>query len=410
MGKNKWITPEGTKDYLFEEAVLRRQIENRLREAFELRGYHEVVTPSLEFLDVFQSEESGIPAEQMYKLVDAKGRLMVLRPDSTLPIARLCATRLKQERLPLRLYYNQAVFSVSRSLRGRSDEIMQAGIELIGPSNRKADLEVLVTAMKALQNLGIDQFRMEIGHIGIFNSLISALRIGEEQKEAIRVLIQSKNYPALQDALNELEQTEEVAALKLLPRLFGGLEVFAQAEALVTDPSILALLGYLKELYGALSHLGLEDKLTVDLGIVNRTDYYTGIVFKGYVEGFGEEILSGGRYDSLFREFGQDWGAVGFGLNVDSAVNALLSHQRYRPRPSEVLVYAQPDYEMAALEYVERLAAGGISSEYSLADSREEALAYARDKGIARVDVVGQQIEQITPEGGMDGCGQSELH
>ena len=402
MGRNKWITPEGTKDYLFEEAVLRRRIENRLREAFELRGYHEVVTPSLEFLDLFQSEENGIPAEQMYKLVDGKGRLMALRPDSTLPIARLCATRLKQERLPLRLYYHQPVFSVSRSLRGQSDEIMQAGIELIGPSDRKADLEVLVTAMKALQDLGIDQFRMEIGHIGIFHSLISSLQIGAEERETIRALIQSKNYPALQDALDALEQTEEVAALKLLPRLFGGLEVFEQAQALVTDPKILSLLGYLKELYGALSHLGLEDKLTVDLGIVNRTDYYTGIVFKGYVEGFGEEILSGGRYDSLFREFGQDWGAVGFGLNVDSAVNALLSHQRYRPRPCAVLVYAQPEYEMEALEYVGRLAAGGVSSEYSLARSREEALAYAVEKGIARVDIVGPSVTSVQTDRGVE--------
>ena len=146
MKKNKLITPEGTKDYLFEEAVLRKTIENKLRDAFQFRGYHEVVTPSIEFLDVFNVPESGMPIEQMYKLTDAKGRLMVLRPDSTMPIARLCSTRLKNESMPLRLYYNQSVFSSNPSLRGRSDERMQTGIELIGVSNPKSDIEVLVTA------------------------------------------------------------------------------------------------------------------------------------------------------------------------------------------------------------------------------------------------------------------------
>ncbi|WP_159438263.1 ATP phosphoribosyltransferase regulatory subunit [Massiliimalia massiliensis] len=395
MEKNKLVTPEGTKDYLFEEAVLRKKIETKLRDAFELRGYHEVVTPGLEFMDVFTTIENSIPVEQMYKLVDPKGRLMVLRPDSTMPIARLCATRLKQEYVPLRLYYNQAVFSVNQSLRGRSDEIMQTGIELIGVSNKKADIEVLVTAMKALQNLGIDRFRMEIGHIGIFNSLISGLKVSPEEKESIRFLIQSKNYPALQDVLNGLPYSEEVAVLKILPRLFGGQEVFEKVESMVKDPSILELLQYLKELYQSLAMLGLKEKITVDLGIVNRTDYYTGIVFKGYVEGYGEEILSGGRYDSLLQEFGKDWGAVGFGVNVDSAVNALLSAKDHKLRPISVLVYSEPEYQMAALEHVESLADQGIVSEYSLADTQEEAVFYAGEKGITRIDLVGETVKII---------------
>lgn len=395
MEKNKLVTPEGTKDYLFEEAVLRKKIETKLRDAFELRGYHEVVTPGLEFMDVFTTIENSIPVEQMYKLVDPKGRLMVLRPDSTMPIARLCATRLKQEHVPLRLYYNQAVFSVNQSLRGRSDEIMQTGIELIGVSNKKADIEVLVTAMKALQNLGIDRFRMEIGHIGIFNSLISGLKVSPEEKESIRFLIQSKNYPALQDVLNGLPYSEEVAVLKILPRLFGGQEVFEKVESMVKDPSILELLQYLKGLYQSLAMLGMKEKITVDLGIVNRTDYYTGIVFKGYVEGYGEEILSGGRYDSLFQEFGKDWGAIGFGVNVDSAVNALLSAKDHKLRPISVLVYSEPEYQMAALEHVESLAAQGIVSEYSLADTQEEAVIYAKDKGITRIDLIGETVKTI---------------
>ena len=110
MQKYQLITPEGTRDYLFEEAALRSRLQQMLADTFSSRGYHEVVTPSVEFLDVFTAGGNPLPVEQMYKLTDAKGRLMVMRPDNTTPIARLCASRLKGSRLPLRLYYSQPVF------------------------------------------------------------------------------------------------------------------------------------------------------------------------------------------------------------------------------------------------------------------------------------------------------------
>ncbi|MEG1996684.1 MAG: ATP phosphoribosyltransferase regulatory subunit, partial [Oscillospiraceae bacterium] len=130
MNKNKLITPEGTKDYLFEEAIIRKSVQDRLRKLFDTNCFFEVVTPNVEFLDVFNANGYSMPSEFMYKLVDYKGRLIAVRPDSTMPIARLVATRLKNEQLPLRLYYNQSVNSLNKSMSGRSDEIMQAGIEL----------------------------------------------------------------------------------------------------------------------------------------------------------------------------------------------------------------------------------------------------------------------------------------
>jgi ATP phosphoribosyltransferase regulatory subunit len=395
VGSYRLITPEGTKDYLFEEAVLRKNVENKLRDAFRFRGYHEVVTPSIEFLDVFDTNECGMPIEQMYKMVDAKGRLTVLRPDSTMPIARLCATRLKKETMPLRLYYNQPVFSINPSLRGRSDEVLQAGIELIGVTGKKSDLEVVVTAIKVLQDLKIENFRLELGHIGLFNSLISQLNLSSSAKEEIRQMIEDKNYPALNDRLDELENQSCASVIKMLPRLFGGQEVFRRARDLMTDNETVKVLDYLEELYTSLSALGLKEKITVDLGIVNRTDYYTGIVFKGYVEGYGEEVLSGGRYDGLLKEFGKDLGAIGFAVNIDSAVKALLNTKSHQISPVEVLVFAQPENQMKALEYIQRLAEVKIVTEYSLFDTIEETLDYAKEKGIHRIDMVGDEVKTI---------------
>ncbi len=103
-------TPEGTRDLLFEECAARREVESRLSGLFKARGYNRVITPTLEFFDVFDRESAGMPLETLYNITDSHGRLMVLRPDNTLPIARIAATRLREEAIPLRLFYSQNVF------------------------------------------------------------------------------------------------------------------------------------------------------------------------------------------------------------------------------------------------------------------------------------------------------------
>lgn len=327
MLENKFITPEGTKDYLFEEAIARKAVENNLRAIYERHHFFEVVTPSLEFIDVVNATGHGMNTEDMYQLFDHKGRAMVMRPDSTMPIARLAATRLRSQPLPLRLYYNQAVYSTTRSMNGHSDEIMQTGIELMGESEISADIEVVSIAMEALNSCDKDNIRLEIGHIGIFNSLINALHIDDSVKERIRILIEAKNYPALNDLLDSVGSGDEISVMKQLPRLFGGKEVFSRARKLISDPSTIQILAYLEQLYNSLH--AVSNSVTVDLGIVNRVDYYTGIVFKGYIEGSGEAVLSGGRYDDLLARFGRDIPAIGFAINVDAVVKA--SFQKEMP-------------------------------------------------------------------------------
>lgn len=396
MNKNYLITPEGTKDYLFHELKLRKKIENKLKDIFEYRGYNQVVTPSFEFLDVFSMSQKGIAVEKMYKLVDFKGRLLSLRADTTMPIARLCATRLKNEKMPLRLYYNQSVYSVNQSLKGRSDEILQSGIELIGDSTQKSDIEVLVTAIKALQGVKMDNFRLEIGHIGIFNNLVNKLNITKEEKENIRLLIENKNYPALNDELDNLKQKDIANIIKMLPRLFGGKDVFEKARQLVKNyKEVLSLLEYLEEIYDTLSKLSLNQQIIVDLGIVNKADYYTGIVFKGYVEGFGEEILSGGRYDNLLKEFGRDLSAIGFGVNVDAVLKVLLKNQECVKSSPQIIVFAEKEFEIEALEYVDKLAQLKIIAEYSLKDNLQDSIDYAKEKGVERLDIVSTEIKTI---------------
>ena len=201
MPKYNLITPEGTRDYLFEEAASIGRTEQTIHHLFEARGFSRVITPAIEFLDVYNENGHSIPVEYMYKLTDYKGRLMVIRPDSTMPIARLCATRLRDAALPLRLYYSQSVYAQNRVLAGRRDEVKQSGVELIGAEGLRADLEMVSLAADVLSGCRLKPFRIEIGHIGIFNALADALHIDEVEREQIRLYIESKNYPALDDYL-----------------------------------------------------------------------------------------------------------------------------------------------------------------------------------------------------------------
>ena len=319
MKRYDLITPEGTNDLLFEECAIRRNIEQRIAAIFMAKGYCEVVTPGLEFFDVFNLNSRYFPQESMYKLSDNKGRLLVVRPDSTMPIARVAATRLREMPLPLRMFYSQSVYRNKPVMRGRSDEIKQMGIELIGSDSRRADLEVITTAIEVLASCDNDKFRFEIGDIGVFRELVSKLDTDPDTKEEIRSYIEAKNYPALNDLLDSIGDNDVTRALKQLPRLFGGVEVFDKAVAIVNDEKINVILEYLKDIYKSLETLGYDGKITVDLGIVNKMDYYTGVVMRGYLEGYGGAVLSGGRYNKLLSEFGYDAAATGFAVNIDAA-------------------------------------------------------------------------------------------
>lgn len=396
MKRYNLITPEGTRDLLFEECGVRREVEQILGQVFEKRGFTEVITPSIEFFDVFNQQGYAFPMDQMYKFSDSKGRMLVMRPDSTVPIARLVATRLKNHALPIRLFYNQSVFRQNRLLSGRSDEIVQTGIEIIGSGSKKADLEVITTAVEALNSCKTSDFRLEIGHIGIFNILMNALNIDEDLAEQIRRLIELKNYPVLNDLLDSLDN-EKSQILKQLPRLFGGEEVFEKANNIFKNEEIKKILDYLNDIYNALSELGLNGKITLDLGMVQRAEYYTGVVFRGYIRGFGEEVLSGGRYDHLLSGFDMPLEATGFGINVDAIANALLKTDadKYKILPPDILVHANNGFEMKALIYCRDFSANGHICENSLYETREQSIIYAKSKGIKQVHVISKTTEII---------------
>lgn len=331
------ITPEGTKDLLFAECASRKRVENTLHTVFEEAGYQQVITPGFEFYDVFSSSEMYFPQEDMYKLMDDKGRVMVARPDSTIPIARLVSTKLKGYPLPLKLYYSQSLFRKNPGLRGRSNEIFQMGIELIGAATFQSDIDVLTLGAKALSSIRTSSLRIEIGHVGVFQLLMEHLSADKELKARIHEFISAKNYGALSAKLDRLEDNQTTQILRELPKLFGGKEVFQKAAMLFDgyDERLIEMLDYLKRVYEELTSIGLEELVIIDFGLVNQADYYSSLVFKGYIASVGEPVLSGGRYDGLLREYGDDLPAIGFGISVDILAADLLRKNGLIDKPEK---------------------------------------------------------------------------
>ncbi len=390
------LTPEGVRDILFDECRAKAEAQRRLRSIFVHRGYQEVITPGLEYFDVFNLPGAAISQQEMYKSIDCAGRLLVFRPDSTLPIARMAASRLQDQRRPLRLYYEQNVYRSHPALSGKSHESAQMGIELLGAGGLRADLEIICTAVECLQAVAPD-FRIELGHAGFFKLLADRLPISSEQREAIRSTIETKNYGDLDQLLDSLGDLPESSAMRSLPRLFGGEEVLSQTEDWNLGGAAAETLDYLRTLYLALKNLGLGERLMVDLGLVQRNDYYSGVVFSGYVQERGGPVLTGGRYDRLCGYFGLAMPAAGFAMDLEAAAG-LLSGRLPKAPASEYLVHGEAGYEVQAQQEISRLTAQGVQVEGSVWDSLEEALQYARQAGIPKLVCVGESLREILVE------------
>ena len=381
-------TPEGTRDRLFGECQERRNVQSCLTGLFRTRGYSEISTPSVEFYDSFVAGGCAIPQESMLKIIDRSGKILVMRPESTIPIARVAATKMKDSPLPQRFYYNQEIYRSSSGNRGDDGERAQCGIELIGAQGIRADLEMICMAVDSLRECGLKNFHIEIGHAGIYRALASRLQIDDDTAERIRTLIEGKNFAALRNLLSGLGDAPVYRALNRLAYLFGGVEVLDEAEAL--DSGEGGTIEYLRRLYDLLQQAGYGEFIRFDLGLVHQIDYYTGVVFRGYVEGAGTAVLSGGRYDRLLEAFGRPAQAIGFAVDVDAVAGCLPSAEL--PQVDTVIHYDLSRLADALSKLVEYPRG---TAELSPCNSLSSTCALAREKGIAHILILDENGERL---------------
>ena len=384
---NKTIgTPEGTRDRLFAECAAFRRVERAVTEQFRRWGYCEMTTPNVEYYDMISAAGHPLPQESRLKIVDRTGKILVMRPDCTVAMGRVAATKLRGLPLPLRLYYHQMVFRSDDLHTGARSEIDQCGVELIGADGVRADLEVLSLAIGALDACGLSDYHIEVGHAGYFGALLQSLGLEQEQGETLRNLVEAKEFTAYETMLKPYGDQPAGRALLALPRLFGGPEVLSRAEALCSDGDAGAVLDYLRALCRVLEEAGLGHRVRFDLGLVQSIEYYTGIVFRGFSRGASGHVLSGGRYDKLIGRFGQEMNATGFALDVEAVASCLPQIEHRRP---ETVIYYDLSCLGKAMALVEAQPEG--TAMLSCAGSPEAAEEEARGLGARTLILVEPQ-------------------
>ena len=231
MTRQNLFPPEGMQDYLPDERWHKRRVEAQIRELFSLCGYDEIETPLLEYCDVVSGGGGRLPVEQLFKTFDRSGSVLAVRPDNTLPIARLIAGRMKDVPAPIRVSYVQDIVQYPLPKGGQMRAHTQAGIELMGEGGAQADAEVIATAIRALTVSGLREFQIDLGQVDFFKGLMEEAGLSGDLVERLRVCVEEKNSLAIEMMKGRGELSDMAAErLRELPGLYGGEEVLDAAE------------------------------------------------------------------------------------------------------------------------------------------------------------------------------------
>jgi len=395
--------PHGVKDLFLEDAARVAWLEERLRGLFPRWGYTPVIPPTFEYYDSYAAGADAGLREQMYRLFDRDGRTLALRPDLTIPTARIVGTKLYDQPLPLRFYYIASVFRFEEPQAGRQREFTQAGVELIGAATPEADAEVLALAVEALRTLGLSDFRISLGQMAYFRALLSDLDLAPEAVSRLRTTVDQRNAVALEALLDQLGIEGQVRkAVAALPQLVGGPEILDRAVALAPDGGARAALEHLRRVYAILHDQGIAAYIQLDLGEVRGMEYYTGITFEGFVRGLGFSVCNGGRYDDLIGRYGKPLPAVGWALGIERVLLALERRNAIEACTAPETLVAWCDHR-ACHEMIARWRQEGRSVEVDvLRRSERELLAYAARRGIQHVLVctASGTFQEMRPESG----------
>lgn len=379
----------------------RSYVEGRMRRNFELWGYNEIRTPTFEYFDSLATGTGLELQESMFRFKDKGGRQLALRAEMTSPIARVVATELRSHLLPMRMYYLASMFRYEEPQSGRQREFWHAGIELIGSSLPDADAEVIAVFITTLHGIGLKGVSVELGHVGLFKSIVEEAGISLDEAAAIRRSIDKKDETGLETALKEVDISSGIKdVFRLLPRLRGDIGVTKKILSKVDNENLKICIKNISDIVRLLKMYNLDSTVTVDLGIVRGIDYYTGAVFEGFVKDLGIALGGGGRYDDLVGQFsGESIPATGFAIGVDRCHLALEKQGFKFPlknRPRILVLYIDQELKEEAIEIAMNLRESGLSTETDILERKlSKGLEHANKRGIPYVVIVGKtEFEQ----------------
>jgi ATP phosphoribosyltransferase regulatory subunit len=371
----RFSTTPGTRDFLPPESTRLVEVQERVRERFRAHGFREVMTPALEYSEVFEEPRLRDTA---FKLFDPDNQMVILRPEMTTPIARLVAQRLTTSPPPHKLSYSLPVYRRASVGRGQSAEFHQAGVEVVGSSSAAEDAGVISLLVDTLESTGLstpDDFAVVLGQTAFYEGYLR--NAAPEVADDLLAALAAKDLVRVEEISATLP--EDVAAgVRGIPRLVGPAEggaVIEEASRYAGDGEAAEALANLRAILDHLEAHGCLGAVILDLGLTGRYDYYTGAVYEAYSPDLGFTVASGGRYDNLLRGFGEPLPATGFAISLERLLS-LLPHEP--DRRLLVLVGGSVDATLAARD----LRLHGVPVLHLAEDiPQSEAVAYALSVG-----------------------------
>jgi histidyl-tRNA synthetase len=399
-----------------EEMTVFRLVEGICRDCFLKWGYREVRTPTIEYLHLFTSAGTLTPGRlgKVYSFLDWdgwSGERVVLRPDGTIPVARLYTESLQGEGLA-RLFYASNIF-IFEETGEKTRERWQCGAELIGAGSSVADAELIALSLETLKKLGLKGVELRLSHAGLIKALLEKLGLSPEEQHRIFDRILDGDASALAKVGRESPELENV--LKPLLSLNGQSPGFLRNQKALfvrSMPEITSPLDDFLRTVALLDDLAIKYQINIASGA--GFEYYTGIIFQFFIG--GEKVGGGGRYDALIPSMGGgDIPASGFALYLDRLMSLVQTEAIIGLTPKRIMVRAKSDEVLKqAFELADRLRQAGYIAEIDLdgrkatarwiveVRTKEPAFTLMDNTGSKRTDflTIGAVLKRLEGKGG----------
>ncbi len=336
------------------DTVLKKEerISLELRSLYQKYGYLPYKMSKFEQYDLYVENKEFLVGDGVITFTDTDGRLMALKPDVTLSIIKNDL----DDKGKRKVYYDENVYRISAKTK-QFKEIQQAGLECVGEITLYDVYETVCLAAESLAKISPD-FQLDISHLGVVAAVLAKTGGSEEFRRAVTRTVGDKN-PHETAALCERYGVDEEAKAALLALIaaYGDMQTVLDTIAPLCKGT--AAFESLQALCALLQKSPYASKIRLDFSVVNDMNYYDDVVFKGFIQGVGEGVLSGGRYDKLLSRMGRKSGAIGFAVYLD-----LL--EGFGERKSEVdvdtLLLVDGDTDQTRIiEKVQELVAAGKS-------------------------------------------------
>lgn len=321
-------TPVGVRDITPSELSKQLTVENRILDEIRSSGYLLMQTPSFEYFDVFANNIGLTPSKELYKFYDKEGNTLVLRPDFTPAMARAFSKLYYNESGAVKLCYCGNTFVNGSDLNGQLKESTQIGAELYNDDSSAADADMILLVVRCMKAAGFNDFVVSVGNGNFFKGLCDMLGISDADEARLLRLISARNYYKAQELLAELDISSEYSDLIVhISDEYTTKESLYDLKGKVAGEKCTKALDRLISIIDILEKEDAAKYITIDLGLLNKYEYYTGVLFRAYTYGSGDAVIKGGRYDNLVKEFGKDSPAIGFGLSLDDLMAALREQE-----------------------------------------------------------------------------------